>query len=74
MRLALHAALAPLRFIVVPHRVALARLLDMPLAVAGTGCIDFAAFHFHVLGWVVTGASLWVLEALIADDDPAGRG
>lgn len=56
-----------------PHRASLRRLADMPLAVAGTGCIDFAAFHVtHALGWLVLGASLWVVEHLIADDDGPG--
>ena len=54
---------------VTPHRAALARLADIPLTVAGIGCIDFAAFHIaHGWGWLVTGASLILLEHLIADD------
>jgi hypothetical protein len=55
-----------------PHRASLLRLLDMPLAVIGTGCIDFAAWHVdHGVGWLVTGVSLWVVEHLIADDGEA---
>lgn len=42
----------------------------MPLALLGTACIDFAAFHWHVLGWLVTGVSLWLIEHMIADDGP----
>jgi hypothetical protein len=58
---------------VAPHKASLVRLLDMPLAVIGTGFIDFSAFHVtHALGWLVTGASLWVVEHLIADDDSPG--
>lgn len=59
--------------VVRPHKASLVRLTEMPLAVLGTGCVDFAAFHWHVLGWLVTGVSLWVVESLIADDDETGR-
>jgi hypothetical protein len=53
-----------------PHRASLLRLLDMPLAVLGTGFIDFSAFHVaHMLGWLVTGVSLWIVEHMIADTD-----
>jgi hypothetical protein len=56
-----------------PHKASLLRLADMPLAVIGTGCIDFSAFHVtHALGWLVTGGSLWLVEHLIADDDGPG--
>jgi hypothetical protein len=45
----------------------------MPLAVAGTGFIDFAAFHVnHGVGWLVLGVSLWIVEHLVADDDGPG--
>lgn len=55
---------------VTPHRASLARLADMPLSVAGFGLVDFAAFHIaHGWGWLVTGASLFALEHLIADDE-----
>lgn len=58
---------------VTPHRASLRRLADMPLSLAGTGCIDFAAFHYvHMIGWAVTGVSLWLVEHLIADDDTGG--
>lgn len=52
-----------------PHRAALANLRAIPLTVAGTACVDFAAFHYiHALGWLVTGVSLMVLERMIADE------
>lgn len=52
-----------------PHRAALANLKDMPLTLAGAACVDFAAFHYiHMIGWVVTGVSLVVLEHAIADE------
>lgn len=45
-------------------------LVHMPLSVLGTASVDFAAFHVnHGIGWFVTGASLFVLERMIADDD-----
>lgn len=54
---------------VAPHRASLARLADIPLTIAGTGCVDFAAFHVaHGWGWLITGLSLVLLEHLIADD------
>lgn len=54
---------------VTPHKASIARLADIPLTVAGIGCIDFAAFHYvHMLGWLVTGLSLVLLEHLIADE------
>lgn len=53
-----------------PHKASLRRLADMPLTVIGTGAIDFAAFHVaHGWGWLVTGASLMVIEHLIADNE-----
>lgn len=59
--------------IVQPHRAALGRLAEMPLTVIGTGCIDFAAFHYvHMVGWLVTGISLFYIERVIAD--PPGGG
>lgn len=53
-----------------PHKAALANLRSMPLTVAGTGCVDYAAFHIaaHGWGWLVTGLSLVVLELVIADE------
>lgn len=55
-----------------PHKASVARLADMPLAVLGTGGIDFSAFHVnHGVGWLVLGVSLWVVEHLIADDTAA---
>lgn len=54
---------------VTPHRAALANLRAIPLTVAGTGSVDFAAFHYiHMIGWAVLGVSLVVLEHLIADE------
>lgn len=57
-----------------PHKASLLRLLDIPLTVLGVASIDFASFHWHVLGWVVTGVSLVVVEHLIADDDDGSSG
>lgn len=55
--------------VVSPHRAALKNLASIPLTVAGTGCVDFAAFHLaHGWGWLVTGLSLVALEHLIADE------
>ena len=55
---------------VAPHKASLARLADIPLTVAGVGCIDFAAFHLgHGWGWLVTGLSLVLLEHVISDDE-----
>lgn len=52
-----------------PHRAALANLKDIPLTVLGIASVDFAAFHYiHMIGWLVTGVSLVVLEHLIADE------
>lgn len=75
VRLALAAALRAARAVLRPHAVSLAKLLDMPFAVIGTGCIDFAAFHYvHMIGWAVTGVSLWLWNEILADDDsPPGR-
>lgn len=51
-----------------PHKASVRRLADMPLSVAGTGGIDFAAFHVnHGVGFLVLGISLWIVEHLIAD-------
>lgn len=53
-----------------PHKASVKRLAEMPLSVIGTGCIDFAGFHVaHGWGWLLLGASLFVLEHMIADDD-----
>jgi hypothetical protein len=52
-----------------PHQASLRRLADIPLTAAGTVFIDFAGFHIsHGWGWLILGASLVVLEHLIADD------
>lgn len=56
-----------------PHRAALRRLADIPLTLAGIGAADWAAFGLPGRwGWLVTGASLIVLEHLIADSDDLG--
>ena len=55
---------------VTPHKAALCRLADIPLTVLGVGAIDFAAFHYvHMVGWLITGVSLILLEHAIADDE-----
>lgn len=47
-----------------------ARLLEMPLMVAGLGCVDAGAFVGNeIAGLVVTGLSLIGLEYLIADPE-----
>lgn len=52
-----------------PRSAALVNLRSMPLSLAGTASIDFSAFHVaHGWGWLVTGASLWIIEHLIADE------
>ena len=59
--------------VIAPHKASLTRLLDMPLAVVGTGLFDFAFFHWsHMAGFLVTGLSLWLVEHLIADPPDAG--
>lgn len=55
--------------VIAPHKASLARLADMPLSVLGFGAVDFAGFHYvHMIGWAVTGLSLFALEHMIADD------
>lgn len=55
---------------ITPHKAAVRRLADIPLTVAGGVCVDFAAFHYvHMIGWLVTGVSLVLLEHLIADSE-----
>jgi hypothetical protein len=52
-----------------PHKAALASLADIPLTVAGLGCIDAGVFVANmVAGLIVTGVSLMWLEHLIADE------
>jgi len=56
--------------IVAPHKASLANLRAVPLTVAGAGCIDYAAWHLNSgLGWLAIGASLLVLELIIADEE-----
>jgi hypothetical protein len=70
---AFRRARALLSAAVTPYRASLLRLLDMPLAVLGTGLVDWAAFHVDQgAGLLVTGLSLWLVEHLIADDDTNG--
>ena len=56
---------------VTPHRAALSHIRDMPLSLAGTGLVDWAAFHLGTgPGLLVTGLSLWLVEHLLSDNDP----
>ena len=60
---------AALKGAVAPHKASLANLRAIPLTVAGVFCVDFAGFHLaHGWGWLITGASLIILEHIIADD------
>lgn len=53
-----------------PHKASLVRLTDIPLTVAGLGCVDAGVFTASTIaGWIVTGLSLVVLEHLIADPE-----
>lgn len=53
-----------------PATPLLAKLAEIPLTVAGIGCIDAAAFVGDTIaGLVVTGLSLIGLEYLLADDE-----
>jgi hypothetical protein len=46
------------------------KLAEIPLTVAGIGCIDAAAFVGNTIaGLVVTGLSLMALEYVIADEE-----
>jgi hypothetical protein len=64
------AASAVTSVVLTPHKASVRRLADMPLAVIGTGAIDFSAWHLgHGWGWLVTGLSLWLIEHLIADPE-----
>lgn len=59
-----------LRRAAAPVKAPAAALVQIPLTVAGIGCIDAAAFlGCTIAGLVVTGLSLLALEALIADDE-----
>lgn len=61
---------AVIRKAVTPHKASIANLKAVPLTVAGTGCIDYAAFHLGGgWGWLATGASLILLEHIIADSE-----
>jgi hypothetical protein len=66
---ALTAVLAAVTAVFAPHKASVARLWDMPLTVAGLGCIDAAFFTWHLMaGLLVLGASLIVLNELTAED------
>lgn len=68
-RTAAHAMATLGRRAIAPHRASLANLARVPLTAAGTGCVDYAAFHVASgLGWLVTGISLVLLEHVIADE------
>ncbi len=57
------------KLLVSPHKAAFANLRSIPLTVAGVACIDYASFHLGSgWGWLVTGISLMIVEAMIADD------
>lgn len=63
------AVTALVRQTVKPHRLAVAKLAEMPLFLLGTSGVDFAAFHLnHGVGWLVTGLSLILIEHLAADE------
>lgn len=52
-----------------PHRASLARLSDIPLTVAGVGCIDAGIFLASTMaGMIATGISLILIEHLIGDE------
>ncbi len=54
-----------------PHRAVLSRVRDMPLSLAGTGLVDWAAFHLGTgIGLLATGLSLWLVEHLLSDTEP----
>lgn len=48
---------------------AIRNLIHMPLSLTGTALIDTAAYHLGT-GWglLATGASLWILEHIAADE------
>lgn len=57
---------------IAPHKASLRNLANIPLTVAGLGCVDTGVFQWSIaLGWVVTGLSLVLLEHMIADDGEA---
>lgn len=52
-----------------PHKASLSRLADIPLTVAGAGCVAAGVFLASaVAGFIVLGFSLVLLEYLIADE------
>lgn len=52
-----------------PAKPVWANLAAIPLTVAGIGCLDATAFLWNFLaGLALTGVSLIVLEAMIADE------
>lgn len=63
-------AAAAVRAAAAPVRAPLVNMAQIPLTVAGLGCVDAAAFVGNeIAGLVVTGLSLIGLEFLIADED-----
>lgn len=49
------------------------RLRRPALTIGGLACFDIAAFSTdRILGWAVTGLSLWALEAFSAEDAEDG--
>ena len=54
---------------ITPARPVLRNAAQCPLSIAGTGLADLAAFHLGT-GWglLITGASLWLIEHMIADE------
>lgn len=52
-----------------PHRASLVKLADIPLTVAGAGCVAAGVFLASTIaGLVILGGVLILLEYLIADD------
>lgn len=48
------------------------RLLQIPFTCIGMICINIGCFHIvHDWGWITTGFTLVILEAMIADKDDA---
>lgn len=55
--------------VLTPHKAALRRLADIPLTVAGLGCLDAAVWQWHgTAGLALLCPVLMYLEHLIADD------
>lgn len=53
-----------------PHKASVAKLAEIPLTVAGVGCIAAGVFLASAIaGFIVLGGALILLEYLIADED-----